>query len=477
MQNAPDGTNRFSRREMLRRSGMGLGTLGLATLLADESAAATGRSLHDPMAPRAPHFAPKAKRVIHIFLNGGGSHMDMYDPKPELARQNGKQLPGELAKINSGRAFGSPFQFAKHGECGTEISEICPQVAKHVDDICFIRSMHTSTAEHEGALMMMNSGALMTQTTPTLGAWSVYGLGTENQNLPAYVVLCPANGGMPIKGPENWRSAFLPPIYQGTFVDTFYPDTVETMVRHVRNGFVGKRQQRRQVDVLQELNRRHLEVRGGDAALESRIQSYEMAFRMQTSASDAFDLSNETKETRASYGESLHGKQMLIARRLLERDVRFVQVWHGAGQPWDLHTNLTPRIRRVSAEMDQPIAALLSDLKQRGMLEDTLVYWCGEFGRMPTEEFLGKSKQRGRSHNPEAFTVAMAGAGIRGGMTYGATDEFGHKAVEKRVHVHDLHATILHQLGFDHRKLTYRHAGRDFRLTDVGGNVVRDILA
>lgn len=466
----------FTRREALKRSGMGLGMLGLGDLMASEGLLAETTASKNAMAPRTPHFAPRAKHVIHIFLNGGAPHIDMYDPKPLLNKLDNKPVK-DLKRINSGRAFGSPFKFRKHGQSGLEVSELCENVGKVIDDVCLVRSAHTSSGEHEGGLIMMNTGTLMSQTTPSVGSWTTYGLGAENQNLPAFVVLCPGNGGMPIKGNENWRSSFLPPIYQGTFIDTFNADSVDSMVHHVSNKYVGPRQQRRQIELLQRLNRRHLQRRRGDGALEARIQSYEMAFRMQAAATDAFDINGEPAHIHEMYGSSPQAKQMLIARRLVERGVRFVQVWHGPSQPWDLHTDLTKRVRALADQIDQPTGDLIADLKQRGLLDETLVYWCGEFGRMPTVEYLGKSKTKGRSHNAKGFTVCMAGGGVKGGHVHGATDEYGYKAVENLVHVHDLHATILHLLGLDHKRLTFRHAGRDFRLTDVAGNVVHDILA
>lgn len=470
--------NVYSRRQLLSKVGMGLGAVGLGSLLADEvrSAGVTDTSLN-PMAERPPHYAPRAKHVIHIFLNGGNSGVDSFDPKPKLKSIEGQKLFDSGPADDTGLAFPSPFRFQKCGQNGTEISELFPYIRGIIDDVCLIRSAHTSSGEHETGLMVMNSGALMSQTTPSVGSWVTYGLGSENQNLPGFVVLCPSDGSMPIKGPENWRSAFLPPIYQGTFIDTNESDAVGAMVRNIVNSNVGVRQQRRQIDLLQRLNRIHLEQRGGDDVLEARIQSYEMAYKMQSAATDAFDISREPEHILKMYGPSRQAKQLLIARRLVERGVRFVQTWHAGFQPWDLHSDLLNKMPTVAEQVDQGIAALVTDLKQRGLLDETLVYWCGEFGRMPTSQFLNGSTLRGRSHNMHGFSVCMAGGGVKAGLVHGSTDEVGHKAVEDPVHVHDLHATILHQLGLDHKQLTYRYAGRDFRLTDVAGEVVHDILA
>ena len=467
--------NQVSRRAALRRVGMGFGALGLGLLMDGENLLAD--DAHNALTQQAPHFPPKIKHVIHVFLNGGVPDMDLTDPKPLLNKYDNQKLSGEAARINSGKAFGSPYKFKKHGQSGIAVSELCENIGRVVDEICFVRSVHTPSGEHESGLMMMNTGSQLGQHTPSVGSWVTYGLGSENHNLPAYVALCPANGSLPIKGTKNWRAAFLPPVYQGIYIDTFNTDVVEAMVRNVRNDYIGPRQQRRQVDLLQSLNRRHYRQRGSSDALEARIQAYETAFGMQSAANEAFDISREPAHIRKMYGGTRQGKQLLIARRLIERGVRFVQAWHGGFQPWDLHNNLQGRIRELAAEFDRPVAALISDLKQRGLLDETLVVFCGEFGRMPTMEFLNGSKLKGRSHNPNGFTVGLAGGGIKGGYQHGATDEFGHRAVENRVSVHDLHATILHLLGLDHKRLTYRHAGRDFRLTDIHGELIRDILA
>jgi hypothetical protein len=457
---------------------MGMGTLGLANLfgtlgLSAPTALADGSALS--LAPRAPHFAPRAKRVIHFFLNGGPSHVDTFDPKPALAKYAGQPLPTEYLRTErkTGAAFPSPFKFQPYGQSGIEVSELFSKTAAHADDIAVVRSMVAQVPNHEPSLMLMNCGDSV-QARPSVGAWVLYGLGTANENLPGFITMCP--GGYPIKDAENWQSGFLPGIYQGTFVDPQHKE-LEKLIENIRSPHATTAMQRRQLDLLSEINAQHRIGREGDTQLDARIQSFELAFRMQIDASDAFDLAKEPAALREAYGNHVHGRQTLIARRLLERGVRFVQLWHGAGQPWDHHDNIEGNLRKHAGEIDQPISALLTDLKQRGMLEDTLVIWGGEFGRTPTVELndAGKSKL-GRDHNHYGFSVWLAGGGIKGGTVYGATDEFGFRAVENRATVHDLHATILHCLGFDHERLTYRHAGRDFRLTDVEGNVIRQIL-
>ena len=462
----------ISRRDFLCRCGMGMGAVGLANTIAT----AFGADAANSLAAHAPHFAPKAKRVIHFFLNGGPSHVDTFDPKPALAKYAGQPLPSENLRTErkTGAAFPSPFAFQRYGQSGLEISEMFAKTAQHADRIAVVRSMVAQVPNHEPSLMLMNCGDSV-QARPSVGSWVLYGLGTENQNLPGFVSMCP--GGYPVKDAENWQSGFLPGVYQGTFIDPQHTE-VEKLIENIRSPHATAAIQRRQLDLLRELNAAHLEARENDSRLDARIQSFELAYRMQMEATDAFDLSREPAAIRAMYGEHVHGRQTLIARRLLERGVRFVQLWHGAGQPWDHHENIEASLRRDAGQIDQPIAALLADLDQRGMLEDTLVICGGEFGRTPTVELgdAGKSKL-GRDHNPYGFSVWLAGGGIKGGTVHGATDEFGFRAVEKRTSVHDLHATMLHCLGFDHERLTYRHAGRDFRLTDVEGNVVREILA
>lgn len=460
-----------SRRELLSRVGAGLGMLGLASLLSDE---AKGDGASNPLAPKRSHFPAKAKRVIHFFCNGGPSHVDTFDPKPALAKYEGKPLPETLrTERKTGAAFPSPFKFQKHGQSGLEISEIFARTAEHADSLAVVRSMYAQVPNHEPSLMLMNCGD-STLPRPSVGAWVLYGLGTENQNLPGFLAMCP--GGMPIKDSENWQSAFLPGALQGTFIDP-KNEQLEKLIENITHPHATTAMQRRQLDLLQQLNAEHREKRL-DRRLEARIQSFELAFRMQSEAAEAFDLSRESKATRELYGNGVHARQTLIARRLLERGVRYVQLWHGAGQPWDNHDNIAGNHRRLAAEIDQPIAALLTDLKQRGMFDDTLVVWGGEFGRTPSVELGGDGKSKlGRDHNHYGFSVWLAGGGVKGGTVYGATDEFGFKAAENPTSVHDLHATILHLLGFDHERLTFRYAGRDFRLTDVSGEVIKEIIA
>ena len=354
-----------------------------------------------------------------------------------------------------------PFAFRRHGRSGLEVSELFAQTARHADDIAVIRSMQAEVPNHEPSLMLMNCGDSRLPR-PSMGAWITYGLGTENQNLPGFMALCP--GGFPIVSTQNWRSAFLPGAYQGTYLDTQHT-SVEKLIANIRNNDQSPPEQRRQLDLLRALNETHASQRLGAPALEARIATFELAYRMQAEATDAFDLSRESEATRNTYGTGTHGRQLLITRRLLERGVRFIQVWSGAGQPWDNHDNLEKEHRKLAAGWDQPIAAFLADLKERGLFEDTLVLWGGEFGRTPVAELPALS---GRDHNHYGFSVWLAGGGVKGGTAYGATDEFGFRAAENPVPVHDLHATILHLLGLDHERLTYRLAGRDFRLTEIG---------
>jgi hypothetical protein len=440
--------------------------------------AASGDSIN-PLAPRRPQFPGKAKRVVHIFLNGGPSHVDTFDPKPSLKKYAGKALPMENYKTErkTGAAFPSMFTFAKRGKSGIEVSELFQKTAESIDDICVIRSMHADVPNHEPSLLLMNCGEARL-IRPSMGSWLTYGLGSENQNLPGFVVMCP--GGYPIQESQNWQAGFLPGAYQGTYIDTQHTDP-QRLIEHIKNNYSSTEEQRRQLDLLMDLNRRHQELRSQDSQLESRIQSFELAYRMQMDAVDAFDVTREPKEIRDLYGPGTQARQLMIARRLLEKGVRFVQLWAGAGQPWDNHDDLEVGHRKLASDLDQPLGAFLKDLRQRGMLEETLVIWGGEFGRTPTVELptpgANAGKVNGRDHNHHGFTMWLAGGGVRGGTVYGATDEFGFKAVENPVHVHDLHATLLHLLGFDHEKFTYRYAGRDFRLTDVHGHVVRDVLA
>jgi hypothetical protein len=463
----------YSRRQLLKRAGIGLGMLGLQDLLSGGSVFAAGDDgaadlVANPLAPKSSHFPGKAKRLIHFFLNGGPSQVDSFDPKPKLAEFAGKPLPISYpTERKTGNALPSPFKFQRYGDSGLEISECFAKTAAHADDIAVIRSMYAQVPNHEPSLMLMNCGDSV-QARPSLGSWLLYGLGTENQNLPGFIAMCP--NGYPVKDTANWQSGFLPGTYQGTFIDPKHRE-IEKLIENVRSPHATLTQQRRQLDLLQTYNRENAAERL-DERLNARIQSFELAFRMQTEAADAFDISGESKAVLEMYGDTMHGRQTLIARRLLERGVRYVQLWHGAGQPWDHHGDIEKNMRSNSAEIDQPIAAFMTDLKRLGMFEDTLVLWGGEFGRTPASE-----GGTGRDHNHYGFSVWLAGGGIRGGTVYGATDEFGFKAVENPVSVHDLHATMLHLLGFNHEKLTYRYAGRDFRLTDVHGRVIRDVIA
>jgi hypothetical protein len=471
----------MTRRDLLCRSGMGLASLGLASLFSDAGLCASSgdTSNINPLAPRASHFAPRATRVIHLFMNGGPSHVDTFDPKPALQRMAGKMLPMKNLRTEreTGAAYPCPFEFKRYGKSGLQVSEIFPHVAECADDLAVIRSMYADVPNHEPSLLLMNCGEARL-IRPSMGSWVNYGLGTENQNLPGFIAMCP--GGYPIQETQNWQSAFLPGVFQGTHIDTRHK-SVDKLIENIKNGELSLEEQRTQLDLLERLNTKHAEKRGRESHLESRIQSFELAYRMQLEATDAFDISREPESIREMYGSGVQARQILIARRLVERGVRYVQVWHGAGQPWDNHDDIEANHRKLAGECDQAIGALLKDLKQRGLLDETLVIWGGEFGRTPTVELPKKGanagKINGRDHNHWGFTMWLAGGGVKGGITYGKTDEFGFRAVENRVHVHDLHATILHLLGFDHERLTYRYAGRDFRLTDVHGSVIPELLA
>ena len=463
-----------SRREMLTRIGAGFGTMGLAGMLAEENSISAAEHSVDPLAVKPPHFAPKAKSVIQLFMPGGPSQVDTFDYKPHIGACEG-QRP-ELVNRKSLRntkngLMPSPFGFQQYGECGKWVSDIFPEVAKCVDDICFIHSMHTDIPEHAGAIMMMNVGHLQ-PSRPSMGSWLVYGLGSENRDLPGFVAMSPR--AQPRGKLANWGNAFLPGAYTGTYVNLHDMQTNRIM-RDLKNPHLTKFQQRQQADLLMTLNNRFLEQHRKDQQMEASIQTMEMAFRMQFAVPDAFDLSRESQQTRKMYGPSEYAKGCLLARRLVERGVRCVQLSHsidGYDIAWDTgHSDIVGGHRRLAAACDQGIAALLKDLKQRGLLEETLVIWGGEFGRAPTSE--GK---KGRDHDHYGFTTWMAGGGVQGGMSYGATDEFGLSAVENRVHVHDFHATILHLMGLDHEKLNFRFSGRDFRLTDVHGRVLREIM-
>jgi hypothetical protein len=461
-----------SRREFFARAGMGMGSLMAGGMLAEAARGAT-----DPFAMRTPHFAGRAKHVIHLFMNGGPSHVDTFDPKPILEKYAGKPLPysNPGTERPTGGALPSPFKFKKYGQSGIEVSELFPHVAKCIDDIAVVRSMHADVPNHEPSLLLMNcgDGRLI---RPSVGSWVTYGLGSMNANLPAFVSLCP---GYPIQESQNWQAGFLPGVFQATYVNT-KQQQVDQLIDNIKNKRVALGDQSEQLDLLASMNAAHAESRPGDTQLEQQMRSFELAYRMQIEATDAFDVAREPQHILDMYGEGLQARQMLVARRLVERGVRFVQVWHGDGQPWDHHDDIAVGHRNLANESDQAIGALLTDLKQRGLLDDTLVLWGGEFGRTPVVELpkegSNAGKMNGRDHNHHGFTVWMAGGGIRGGQVYGSTDEFGFRAEENPVHVHDLHATMLHCLGFDHERLTYRYAGRDFRLTDVHGHVVKELL-
>jgi hypothetical protein len=455
--------------------GTGLGLLGLAGVMSEQGEAAGRKTADDPLAARAPHFRPRARRIIHLYMNGGPSQVDTFDPKPALSRYQG-QRPASTSQLrtenNTGGLRPSPFRFERRGRSGLEISELFTEVGRFADELCIIRSMYTDIPNHEPSMFMMNSGHVQA-VRPSYGSWLLYGLGTENQNLPGFVVLCP---GLPVNGAANWSNRFLPGVFQGCHLNlptTFDPRTV---IPYLRNTQLSTESQRRQLDAIQRLNAIHQGRHGHEALLEARIASFEMAFRMQAAAPEAFDLGSEPAPIREMYGIragncNSFATNCLLARRLVERGVRVVQVYYGNSQPWDTHSDNDAQHRTLCGTVDRPVAALLSDLKQRGLLDETLVLWGGEFGRTPA------AQGSGRDHNHWGFSVWLAGGGVKGGMSYGATDDFGFQAVHDRVHVHDLHATMLHLMGLDHTRLTYRYSGRDHRLTDVSGNVLREILA
>jgi hypothetical protein len=465
----------FTRRAFFNRSAGSLGALALAHLTAEAEpfARASGSG---PLAPKPPHFPAKAKAVICLFQHGGPSQMDLFDPKPELTKQNGKSHPDKLEvhfHTQQGKLLASPYKFSKHGKAGVELSEVLPHTSGIVDDITLVRSMSTDSVDHESALRLIHSGKLFAGR-PTWGSWVIYGLGSECRELPAYVVLS-APGAMPVDGTNNWSSGFLPAVYQGTqFRATGSP------VAHLATpGDISPQGRRNQLDLLNELNAVHLRQHAWNAELEARLSHYELAARMQTAVPDALDLSKETEETKKLYGidhprSGEYGKRCLLARRLVERGVRFVQIFFG-GQPWDTHDKNATRTRELCEMTDQPSAGLVTDLKRRGLLDSTIVMWTGEFGRLPISQGTD-----GRDHNRHAFTLWLAGGGFKKGYVHGATDDFGYKSVEKVVRVYDLHATLLHALGLDHKKLTFPHEGRDDTLTDAAvsnAKVVPELLA
>ena len=459
---------------MLQRSAGGFGYLALQAMLAREQAEA---AVENPLASKLSHFPARAKRIVFLFMKGGPSHVDTFDPKPLLERDHGKPYPFEQPRVQfakTGKLLKSPWRFQPYGQSGLPVSELFPNVAQCVDDLCILRSVHGTNPAHGGALLKLHTGS-DTQVRPSMGSWVLYGLGTENENLPGFITLCPtlAHGGV-----NNWGAAFLPAYCQGTPIGNATVPSDQALVRHIRNEWIPGPLQRKQLDFLTKLNQDHLALSGSDLALEGRINSFELAYRMQSTMPEAQDLRNESKATQHLYGldhpvTENFGRQCLMARRFLERGVRFVQVTHSDGDvQWDQHGNLFKGHTKNAAEVDKPIAGFLQDLKSRGLLDDTLVLWGGEFGRTPTAQ-----GDDGRDHNPHGFTMWLAGGGVKKGFAFGATDDYGYFAQEDKIHVHDLHATILHLLGLNHEKLTHRYAGRDFRLTDVAGHVVKEIIA
>jgi hypothetical protein len=487
----------YSRREALRHSACGFGSLALAGLCneafaapaADQGAAAdagigttrdpaVAATRRDPLAPRAPHFAARAKRIIFLFMQGGPSQVDTFDPKPRLDQEDGKRVPFRVArtrKVTDERLLKSPWKFARYGQSGRWVSELFPEMARHVDDLCFIHSMHTEGVAHGPSTLALHTGST-SLIRPSMGSWVVYGLGTENENLPGFVTISPSAR---MGGPRNYSNAFLPAAYQGTVIGRAGLPATQAGIQHLTNESLTEAQKRRRFRLMQAINRQQIQQSGNpDDELEAVIDSFELAYRMQSHAPQLLDLSGETKQTLQQYGigqepTDNYGRQCLMARRLAESGVRFIQVNYSdnSNNPrWDQHSNL-PRHADHAKAIDLPVAGLLQDLKSRGLLEDTLVWWGGEFGRTPFAQ--GRD---GRDHNPDGFTLWLAGAGVKPGFAYGATDEFGFSAAVDKVHMHDLHATLLHLMGLDHLRLTYRNAGRDFRLTDVAGRVVEEIF-
>lgn len=467
----------LNRRQVLGSMACGFGSLALTGLSND-------LDRPNPLAPAKPHFVPKAKRVIFLFMRGGPSQVDTFDYKPLLQKHHGRQSP-YIPKLQKaiGRQLGSllksPFEWKQHGESGHWVSELFPNIARHADKLCMVKSMHTDGFDHGQAILKLNTGA-NNFIRPSIGSWAVYGLGTENQNLPGFISISPPEG---VIGTRGFSNVFLPAICQGTPIGRAGTPIANASIADIQNKNLEKSLQRKQLDLIQQRNRRHLLASAKDLKLEGQIESYELAFRMQMEAPSLMDISNESSETLKMYGVGEHmtddfGRQCLMARRFAEAGVRFIQVTHSERSKdipnWDQHSNLVGGLRKNAAQVDQPIAALLHDLESRGMLEDTLIWWGGEFGRTPVFEV--RNNDKGRDHNPTGFTHWLAGAGVKPGFSFGSTDDYGYKAVENRVHMHDMHATILHLLGLDHERLTYRYAGRDFRLTDVYGNVVKDIL-
>ena len=466
-------TKQCTRRALLSSSACGFGSLALSGLLASGGLAISGDDAN-PLAPKLPHFRPKAKRIIFLFMWGGPSHVDLFDPKPTLQSEDGKPLSSESVgsdRGSLGTLMASPFRFSQHGQGGVWISELFPHLSRHADRLCVIRSMHTEGSAHGEALLRLHTGQA-NLVRPSVGAWVSYGLGCENENLPAFITISPPRGH---GGVQNYGNAFLPAMHQGTAIGSAELPVSKARVSNVGNSRIDSRTQREQLDLIQMLNREHLDRAGSDSGLEGLIANHELAFRMQSSIPHLMNLEDETQETKDLYGIGTaptdnFGRQCLLARKFAESGVRYIQV--STDYTWDHHKQLKSGIVAESAKVDRPIAGLLEDLARRGLLEDTLVVWGAEFGRTPMAE-----NKDGRNHHPKAFTMWLAGGGVQGGLTYGATDDFGYRPVEKPVHMHDLHATLLYGLGMDHKRLTYRYAGRDFRLTDVHGNVVQELWA
>jgi len=463
----------WSRRELLEQAACGFGSLALAGLCADETQAA----LRNPLSAKPSHVRPRAKRIIFIFMQGGPSHVDTFDYKPRLARDDGKKIPFRVArtrKVSPQRVMKSPWRFSQHGKCGRWVSELFPHTARHVDDLCFLQGLHTEGVAHGPATLFLHTGAT-NLIRPSMGAWVMYGLGTENRNLPGFVTICPP----PTKGgPRNYSNAFLPAVFQGTTLGRAGLSASQARFHHIRNRRLPRAVQRKQFQLLRALNQTQLAQDRHDDRLEAVIDSFELAYRMQNNAPGVIDLSGETRSTLKEYGigeepTNDFGRQCLMARRFAEADVRYIQINYAdlSNSPrWDQHSNLKQHAVHAAA-VDKPVSALLTDLKRRGLLEDTLVWWGGEFGRTPFAQGAD-----GRDHNPEGFTVWLAGGGVRPGISFGKTDEYGQSAVKDRLHMRDLHATILYLLGLDHQRLTYRYSGRDFRLTDVAGEVAHEIM-
>ena len=460
----------MNRREMLNRYAMGFGALGMANIFGRNAIAAS-----DSLLESQRNFCPRAKRVIFLFLNGAPSHIDTFDPKPELVKHEGAKPEGKLFKAANAGFLPSPLKFDHCGQSGLQISESLPQLGKIADDLCVIRSMHCDVPNHEPALLQMHTGVLQ-PTRPSIGAWTLYGLGSENENLPGYVVLRPSPKS--VVGPALWSAGFLPAKFQASSVIT-RDMSLDKLLANIKGPESSKTVQRQQLDLLAKMNESHRNKRGEDSLLESHISTMETAYRMQIEATDAFDISKESSKTRESYGNSDFANSCLLARRLAERGVRFTTVYYtkdSSNQPWDTHENHYASHAKLCAEADKAAAALINDLKSRGLLDDTLVVFGGEFGRTPYAQKHDKKKP-GRDHHHTAFSMMLAGAGLKGGFAYGESDEFGMNAVVDPVHVHDLHATILYLLGIDHERLTYRYGGRDFRLTDVSGRVIHELMA